>query len=322
MRISTKISILILGVFIFLFYRFFLSLNPFVAHDWPLLFRESRNFYPLFNVSWDYMGGIGIGATAFKTLWIDLYTNIIYSISNLINIPWFLSQRIFWIVPFLLISLFSSYKLSGLFVKKSIYRLISVLIYSLNTYILLIVAGGQFGVAFAYGLAPLVFYEFIQFLEKQNANNSILLGIFSGILIATDPRIALIIFLGMFFWSIFNLKNFNIKILRFISLSLLITVLLNTYWLLPILLTKNAVTNIADYSTLQGVKFLSFATFENAISLLHPNWPENIFGKIYFFKFEFLIIPLLGFSTLLFVSKIKNQKSKINILYFVLLVLI
>jgi len=178
MRISTKISILILGVFIFLFYRFFLSLNPFVAHDWPLLFRESRNFYPLFNVSWDYMGGIGIGATAFKTLWIDLYTNIIYSISNLINIPWFLSQRIFWIVPFLLISLFSSYKLSGLFVKKSIYRLISVLIYSLNTYILLIVAGGQFGVAFAYGLAPLVFYEFIQFLEKQNAKNSILLGIF------------------------------------------------------------------------------------------------------------------------------------------------
>jgi hypothetical protein len=322
MRISTKISLLILGVFIFLFYRFFLSINPLVAHDWPLLFRESRNSYPFFNMSWDYMGGIGIGATAFKTLWIDLYTNIVYTFSSLVHIPWFLSQRIFWIVPFLLISLFSSYKLSGLFIKKSIYRIISVLIYSFNTYILLIVAGGQFGVAFAYGLSPLVFYKFIQFLKNQNIKNAVLLGLFSGIIIALDPRIAVIIFLAMLFWLVFNLKTCSIQTIKLILLSLIISFSLNIYWLLPLILSKNAITNIDGYSTLQGVKFLSFATFENAFSLLHPNWPENIFGKIYFFKPEFLIIPLLGFSALLFVSKIKNQKSRINILYFVLLVLI
>lgn len=321
MKISNKVVLLILGIFIFLFYRFFFSTYPFVAHDWPLLFRESRNFYPFFNMSWDYMGGIGIGGSAFKTLWIDLYTNIVYDISNLLNIPWWMSQRIFWIVPFLLISLFSSYKLSGLFIKQSIYRLISVLIYSFNTYILLVVAGGQFGVAFAYGLSPFIFYTFYKFLENQNFKSSVLLGLFSGIIIALDPRIAVIIFLGMFLWLIFNFKNCNVKTIKFVLLSLLISFSINVYWLLPIIFARNAIVNINDYSSLPGVKFLSFATFENAFSLLHPNWPENIFGKVYFFKFEFLIIPLLGFSTLLFVSKIKNQQSKINILYFVLLVL-
>lgn len=315
MKILNKINLLILGVFVFLLYRFFFSTYPFVAHDWPLLFRESRNSYPFFNMSWDYMGGIGIGAAAFKTLWIDLYTNFVYTISNLINIPWWMSQRTFWIVPFLLISIFSSYMLSGLFIKKSIYRLISVLIYSFNTYILLIVAGGQFGVAFAYGISPLVFYTFIRFLKNQNLKRAILLGLFSGVIVALDPRIAIIIFLVMSFWLIFNFKNCNFKTIKFILLSLLVSFILNLYWLLPILFTRNAILNIADYSSLSGVKFLSFATFENALSLLHPNWPENIFGKIYFFKFEFLIIPLLGFSVLLL-------KAKREILFFVFLVLI
>ena len=37
----------------------------------------------------------------------------------------------------------------------------------------------------------------------------------------------------------------------------------------------------------------------HALSLLHPNWPENLFGKVYFLQPEFLILPILAFSAFL-----------------------
>jgi hypothetical protein len=51
------------------------------------------------------------------------------------------------------------------------------------------------------------------------------------------------------------------------------------------------------------LKFLSFADFPHALSLLHPNWPENLFGKVYFLQPEFLVIPILAFSALLYREK-------------------
>jgi hypothetical protein len=68
----------------------------------------------------------------------------------------------------------------------------------------------------------------------------------------------------------------------------------------------------SGFSGSGNFKFFSFADFSHALSLLHPNWPENIFGKVYFLDPKFLILPLIAFSSLLFV---KNK----NILYFALI---
>ena len=80
------------------------------------------------------------------------------------------------------------------------------------------------------------------------------------------------------------------------------------FWILPILISRiNPVTTILSESASSSglMRFFSFATLENTLSLLHPNWPENIFGKIGFMRPEFILIPILAFSPLLFV---KNRK--------------
>ena len=42
--------------------------------------------------------------------------------------------------------------------------------------------------------------------------------------------------------------------------------------------------------------------------MLHPNWPENLFGRVHFMRPEFLIIPILAFIPLL-LKKAKNEKK-------------
>lgn len=295
---ARKIHFLLL-IILLLFYRYFFSTKLFVAHDWPLLFKESRNFNPFWSIAWDYTGAGGLGASAFKTLWIDLYTNLVYFLSNYLNIPWWLSQRIFWLVPFLSLSLISSYKFSGLFTKKEISKSLASIIYTFNTYIFLIVGGGQFGIAFAYGLAPLALFFLFRLFKEFNSRNLIISGLFSGLLLALDARVSLLIFLVSAAWYLFFVRNFAIRRLFYIALNFIIAILLNFYWILPIIITKSSGSILSQYESIEGVKFLSFSFFSNSLSLLHPNWPENIFGKVYFFRPEFLIIPIVAFSTLL-----------------------
>lgn len=314
-----KINLLLLFLFFFLFYHFFLSTKLLIAHDWPLLFPESRQFNPL-TLSWDYMGQGGLGGPAFKTFWIDLYTNFIYFVSNNLNIPWWLSQRIFWVIPFIILSIFSSYKFSTLFIKNSILRSVSSIIYSFNTYILLIIAGGQFGIAFSYALAPLSLFRFIILSQELNMRNSILFGLVYGLLIATDPRIALILLIGQFFWFITFIRR--TKSLKFYLLGFLISFLINSYWILPLIFFRNSSDVFSSYSSLQEVKFLSFANFSNALSFLHPNWPENIFGKVYFLDPKFLVIPVLAFSSLLLLKKTMKQPSNQTVLFFSILAIV
>ena len=72
-----------------------------------------------------------------------------------------------------------------------------------------------------------------------------------------------------------------------------------------------------SYTSSGIVRFLSFAHFSDAFAFLHPNWPENLFGKVYFMRPEFLFLPILAYSSLLFL-----KKSNRTIIFFGLLGLI
>ena len=235
------------------------------AGDWPYLFAENiREF------SWWPQSPF---------LWLEPYYQITAKIGlEIFHFSWPLIERLFWFWPFLFLVIFCSYRLTRSW--------LGVLIYATNTYILMIVAGGQMGVAMAYALAPLVF---AWLTRKQNF---LMAGFLFGLQTMFDPRLALLTAVAAFLYQP--------RRWRFLFSAGLIAAIFNLFWLIPWLQT-----NSEAMPTLAEVDFFSFASFSNTISLLHPNWPENIFGKVYFMRPEFLLIPIVAFSSL-FSRKGKN----------------
>jgi hypothetical protein len=220
------------------------------------------------------------------------------------------------------------------FIKKLFpenrFYLLAVLVFSFNTYALLL-AGGEVFLALAYALAPIIFVLFIKQIEKKSLQTALFTGIILSLQIMFDPRIAYVTMVGIILYYVFSIKyqvskenihNTLYIILYTFIIPGIVTVFLQAFWIIPsFLYGKNPIQELGSaYSGVNAVTYFSFAKFENTISLLHPNWWENIFGKVYFMRPEFLVLPLLAFASLLFIKNSKSEdKNSKHILFFTLL---
>lgn len=303
-----KLQGFIVLIILFLVYRLWFSLSgTFSSGDWPYLYKEAIEEFS-FLPQLDF-------------LWLAPYYQILTKLLvQYIGFSWELVERLFWFWPFLLLSIASSYYLTKSW--------LGVLIYTINTYILMIVGGGQMGIAMAYSIAPFVlrrFMHIIEFFPKYAFRTSVLTGLLLSVLTMFDPRIAYITFLAVTIYCLLILRSSTLSrkgvvyLASIIILPLAIAGILNSYWIIPIL-SGNFSKEYQGIASAEGFKFLSFTDFSHAFSLLHPNWPENIFGKVYFLRPEFLIIPIIAFASLLFINTSKNNiKSLQRIIFFALL---
>ena len=240
------------------------------------------------------------------------------------NLPWELAERVFWFWPFLAISIISAY----LFTRSWV----GVLIYVTNTYVLMLVGGGQMGVSMAYAFAPLACKVFIDLCDMANVKikNIVIGGIVFGLMIMFDPRIFYILTIAYILYVFFSVENlFSVgkikknvlKVLYLFIVPIVLAILINLFWILPFLQSPLLIETNTGGNELW---FFSFADFSHVLSLLHPNWPENIFGKTYFLRPEFLFIPILAFLPLLisFNTSSEISREKKRILYFSLLALV
>ena len=322
------IFILILGS---VYYRWF-TLDPIIGGDWPYFFNETLKEFPIFFPSWNTWLGNGWGGTH-PIYFLQMFQNFTVFFATFLNIPWVIVYKVLWFGGFITLSVFSS-----IYLSKSVLRtrevwvyLMSSLIFAANTYVLMLVDGGQMGIALAYSVTPLVLGIFIKIinlisssdfnskLKIQNSKFSVFAGLVLSLQVLFDPRIAYITMIGIALYFSFNVtknmvKNLHLILFVFVIPSV-IAVLLHATWILPLLIARqNVASELGDaYSSLGIVKFLSFASFSQTLSLLQSNWPENIFGKVGFMKSEFLVISILAYSSLLFISKIKYQISKIHV---------
>lgn len=279
---------------------FFLS-QTLSSGDWPYLFKENIVSFEIFKSPF---------------IWLEPYYRLTAKLGAVwLSFSWEITEKIFWFYPFLIISITSSYFLLKQLAKelninrgRSIFIPIGSLIFITNTYILMLTGGGQMGVAMAYALAPLTLLRIIKSLSAdQNQDKFRSLGLSSlifGIQLMFDPRIFILSFSTGFIYFLFSspvLKSINLKILKRIIIIILFAILINFFWILP-----NLNYYSSEYAVATNVitaNFLSFATFSNSISLYHPNWPENIFGKIGFMKPEFIVFPILALNSLFFAQK-------------------
>lgn len=312
--------LLLLGIVSLVFRSWFINAEI-IGGDWPYFYEETLKDFPLFPPVVSPFHGNGLGGVS-SSFFIDQYLYFTIYIANLTNIPWATIYKIFWFWFFIFLSILSIYYLLKTVIKEiALWQImIGGLIFTANTYILMVVAGGQMGIALAYSIAPLVVASFIKILQnlKPQLKNLLIAGLILGLQIMFDPRIAYITLVGIVLYILLLIIIQKSKSL-YISFNLLIaigvSILFNLFWIIPLLSTGSIPVSEGLLSP-AGLRFLSFADFSHSLSLLHPNWPENIFGKTYFLDSKFLILPIIAFSSLLF---IKNNR---HVLFFSLLALV
>lgn len=290
----------------------------FITGDWRFFWTENIGNFAHLPSAWDSILNTGIGGPATGTLWITSFLNFTAFFSRL-GFSWNLIEFLFWFLPAIFLSFFGAqYLFTSIFPSNKKWSLLAGFIYLFNTYYLMIFSGGQMGVCLAYSLAPFVLARFIKNHKKPSVSNEILFALLLALQLLFDPRLVYITLFIIIFYSLFNIRQFIISKKYFITdfaIPFLIALLLHFFWIFPLIITKNS-GSLNTYTG--GANFFSFAKFENTISLLHPNWPENIFGKVYFMRPEFLLIPILAYSSILFTNN-KNIQTKNNALIFALL---
>lgn len=321
-RFHLFIVFLIFSSLIIIYYPWFVQ-SDIIGGDWPYYFDDTIRDFPPFVPSWTswQMNGLG-GVDVIYFLNSFLYAT--FFIKNFLQVPWVLVYKIFWFGLFLFFSFFSSgYLLKKLFPTIDfLYVAVAGFLYTTNTYILMVVGGGQMGVALAYSVAPLVLAAFIKLVTLTSHTNQFKVSLIAGLVLALqvlfDPRLSYITMLAVAFYALYNLlptllalHTLKEKIYLLYRYGLFIfiipigiTILLHMFWILPLLFSRqNSIGALGEAYTASGmVRFLSFANFSDSLSLLHPNWPDNIFGKTYFMRAQFLLLPLLAYTSLFFLS--------------------
>src|SRR3989344_3520047 len=348
--IKKNLPLFVVLLILFVTYRAWLTTNLITAGDfWPLYFDQYDN-YRIFPFAWNTALSTGLGGNSVFLLWNHIFLTLpMYFFGTLLHLPYEFAERLGYLFPLLILGFVSTYFWSRHFFKKNnILQTISGLAFSLNTYSLMIIGGGQLGIVFAYFFTPIVVLSFIKLISspyvgrfKFFLRQAIITGVLFVIQLNLDLRMAYVTMIAVIIYFLFNIKYEISKrniltiprlIFYFFITPLLITILLNSFWIFPLVLSPANISQQlgSAYTSTVAVNFFSFAKLENTVALLHPLWPENIFGKVGFMKPEFLLLPILAFSSLFFISRTnpsaslraRDQRTKSYVLFFALLGLI
>lgn len=314
-----------LAVILFLIFRPWFTELPLASGDWGYVY-SLLSVIPWPPQAWDTHFGGGLGGNDIYLLALNSYFHLSsYVFLEVLNASWQVYERIVWFYPLLITGVVSMYLFARRVLRSRLYALVSSCIYVTNSYVLMIAGGGQVGVAMGYALVPLVLWAGLKIMSGQSPyarhNYSVLLGVIFSVQLTADIRMAYITILLSGILLLFNMKEKHIGYRQILLYALIIpgiiTAGVHAFWLLPFFVQgRNPFSELGVAFTDPGmVRFLSFASFEHTLSMLHPNWPENIFGKIRFLQPEFLLIPLAAFAS--FVSVRRNTGNNRNlILYF------
>lgn len=298
---------------------------------WYLASGDSGFYFheQLLNLSWlprIWNPEYGFGISTLVRMWFDYPYLLMVKFLSFVGLNWWMIDKLMWMIV-LCVAILSILKLSRVLSFSKIQSAVSCVIYCTNTYILLLFGGGQIGVALAYGLAPLVLGRFIEACNRQGEYRTrvkcnIQNGLWLALLIASDLRLAYLVVGASLLYAVISNRKGIYKKLDVFLLPLIIATLVHAFWILPMILAGGGgLTSVSvEYTGFGMLKFLSFADFSHSLSLLHPNWPDNFFGRIYFLQPEFLVVPVFAFIALLFIPQ--KKESKMYLLFFALLALI
>ncbi len=318
-------------VVLFIYKQWFLP-SLLSGGDATYVYRMAYSDFSLFPLAWQEGVNNGYGGYAVPFLTSFPMDIPIVLFGKYLHFSWDVIQRMRLFYPFIILGISSSLIVFRKLFPKNDFYFLTPILFLCNTYILMLVGGGQLLLGLAYACIPVLFFlAYMITIQKKSFMYLIVLeGIFFALQMVFDLRITYITFgLVIFFWIFHNLIVHETLLIRIRSFMKVIIVpacivgLIHAYWIIPALVIhQNTFAQLGSaYSSQSAVQFFSFATFENAISLLQPNWPSNTFGITGFMRPEYLIYPLIGFSPLLYISKKKKKESEL-VLFMMIIILL
>ncbi|MEL4304532.1 hypothetical protein [Methanococcoides sp. LMO-2] len=291
--------------------RWFFSLEPITSGDWWYHHTESMKEWFSLPYAWDTQQNIG----RFPITGMSFYGfNVLYGFFAILGIPLNISERILFFWPVAIVSVVGMYYLSHKLFNNHLISFFAAMIYSLNTYFL-IIQTGHLTVAMSYALAPLIIAFFIDSLKNGSIKYAIITGILLSVSFIYEPRIGYIISLVLFTYILTDLFFWKLTINK-IALSFIpfiITLLIHSYWILPYIF--GASSNL-EY-ILPSNPWISWMSILDSFTLHHPFWTgkSQIPFVVQPIPLYFFVIPLIAFSSLL----IKNKENENIIVFFALI---
>lgn len=323
MKNKTWLPWLIVLFTIGLFFHRWLTLRPICSGDCLHFYPKSLESFFDFPFVWDNRGGdSGLGAYTPMFLYMYLPSLMAGFLYRYLQITYNIAEKIIWFFPFLIFSIISLHSLTKVLRLSQIVFILATVFYLLNTYILLVVDGGQVGIALAYAIFPLSLALFIKSLSS-GYKSKILAGLAIALLGVFDIRIACLALTAYLLYSLFYLifekELLKIKLLQVLS-SLawlaLLAVGVHFYWLLPTIIGGKLITlNLLGINP-EDVERLSWMNLNHLFFVFQPHWPQNVFGKLSPIRFEFFLVPIFVFMPLIF------RRISYQTLYFVCLALV
>jgi len=195
-----------------------------------------------------------------------------------------LAIRILFYIPSVVFSVLGALLLTKYLKLSKVTQFFTGAVYLLNTYFLLLVDGGQVGVALAYGLFPFAMLRIKKFLDSPSLKAYYFSLFVLLFLTIADPRVAIIAVLTVAIWQVLELK---LKRLGYLIPLLVAWIGVSMYWIFPLL--KNDAIGVLVSSNPAVVRWY------NPLLLFSPHWYGNVFGEITRPPVYFAGIPVLVF---------------------------
>ncbi len=300
---------LILIPVILVFKKFFF-VGPLASADAPYFYPEGLKELISSPLSWTQRGINFGGPNLFLWIWPLMF---LYGLlGSFLHLGNDLAIRLIFYFPAVLLSIIAPiYLTKYLKLSKTVWFFASF-VFTLNTYYILLIDGGQVGVALSYGLFPLCLLFLKKLVDRPTLKNFLASTAISFLTILADPRIGIVCFLTLFVWTAIEAvarRSINkFKNLVFVLIEIIFLGGLNAYWVLPLINGSGIILN-------SGVTGLNLISILNPLLLFQPHFPGNEFGKVFPPPFYFALVPFLIFGSLLIK---RNKKAFVYAFIFLL----
>ena len=180
-------------IFIPLFFWTIFLPGVHIGHDFPYVYPEALKENITIPQVWSTEGSEGMGYYSVDTLWswpIDVVTGLL----SFVRLPFWAITLVVFIIPTFVIGSVGVHKLLEGFGIKGIGIFVGQLVFLANSYLALLLDGGQLSIALAYSLFPLALYFLNEAVDKNLPNASLKFVLSVAFISISDFRFLYILF--------------------------------------------------------------------------------------------------------------------------------